>query len=105
VGAASFPSLVQCKLRNFTPPVVFWQGAMPRLTDLDLTFPVRKTREIAGSITDFELGLGNLSSLQNVLIRFRSEDDSEEDTEEAMAVLWRAAIVHPNHPTLRDWRK
>jgi hypothetical protein len=78
---------------------------MPRLTDLDLTFPVCKTREIAGSITDFELGLGNLTSLQNVIIRFRSEDDSEEDMEEAMAALWRVAIVHPNHPTLRDWRK
>ncbi|KAF8673403.1 hypothetical protein HU200_048967 [Digitaria exilis] len=102
VGASSFPSLVRCKLLSFVPPVVFRQGAMPRLTDLTLTFPVGEMREIAGSMSGFELGLENLTSLRNIKVVFHYDSDSKQDKEEAMAVLRNEAEIHPNRPTITE---
>jgi hypothetical protein len=45
-------------------------------------FPVQLTREINGS---FDMGLGNLPSLQMVLVRFKSGDASIPELEEAEA--------------------
>ncbi|KAF8685255.1 hypothetical protein HU200_044076 [Digitaria exilis] len=102
VGASSFPCLVRCQLGFFVPPVVFWHGAMPRLTDLMFTFSVCKMREITGSISGFELGLANLTSLRSIEVRFPYDSDSKEDKQEAMAVLRHEAEIHPNRP--RIWR-
>ena len=100
VGACSFPCLVWCSLLGFGGPVVFQKGAMPRLADLLLEFqllPVQETREINSA---FDLGLGNLLSLQNVQVWFQSGGFSEEVVEEAKAAVRHAIQVHPNHPIL-----
>uniref|UniRef100_A0A0A8YCA7 Disease resistance R13L4/SHOC-2-like LRR domain-containing protein n=1 Tax=Arundo donax TaxID=35708 RepID=A0A0A8YCA7_ARUDO len=101
VGAGLFPCLVRCELWGFLGPVVFQQGAMPRLTILQFPFHVRETREIVGIDGAFDLGLGNLASLQRVFIRFRSGGASEEEVEDAKAALRHAAEIHPSHPLLR----
>ena len=80
--------------------MVFHKGAMPRLADLLLEFqllPVQETREINSA---FDLGLGNLLSLQNVQVWFQSGGFSEEVVEEAKAAVRHAIQVHPNHPIL-----
>uniref|UniRef100_A0A0A9C6X5 Disease resistance R13L4/SHOC-2-like LRR domain-containing protein n=1 Tax=Arundo donax TaxID=35708 RepID=A0A0A9C6X5_ARUDO len=100
VGAGLFPCLVRFWLSGFLGPVVFQQGAMPRLTILHFPFHVWETREIAGIDGAFDLGLGNLASLQHVYIHFQSGGASKE-VEEAKAALSHAAEIHPNHPTLQ----
>ena len=54
-----------CRLWGFGGPVAFEQGAMPRLVDLVFDFQVQWMREINGS---FDLGPGNLPSLQRVKV-------------------------------------
>ncbi|KAL6653975.1 hypothetical protein ACP70R_007440 [Stipagrostis hirtigluma subsp. patula] len=98
IGACLFPCLVDCDLWGFGGPVVFQQGAMPRLTRLELGFPVQVMREINGS---FYLGLGNLLSLQNVKVWFRSRGASEEQVEEAKAAVRHEIEIHPSHPNLQ----
>ncbi|WVZ87986.1 hypothetical protein U9M48_034555 [Paspalum notatum var. saurae] len=100
VGAGSFPCLVLCWLLGFGGLVVFQHGAMPRVVNLQLQFqllPVQETREINCA---FDLGLGNLPSLQDVRVRFRSGGSSEEELQEAKAAVRHAIEVHPNHPEL-----
>ncbi|KAF8673402.1 hypothetical protein HU200_048966 [Digitaria exilis] len=94
-------------------------GRLPALHDLCLSVEYKKLkicpglvvgassfpcliREIAGSISGFELGLANLTSLRSIKVRFPYDSDSKEDKEEAMAVLRYEAEIHPNHPTI--WR-
>ncbi|KAF8673411.1 hypothetical protein HU200_048975 [Digitaria exilis] len=101
INDSLFPNLVRCKLLNFMPPVVFRQGAMLRLIDLEFTFNVRQTRGIAGSIDNLEFGLENLRVLQNILVRFTGKSDTKKDREEAMDVPRHAVEIHPNRPKLR----
>lgn len=91
IGAYSFPCLVQCLLREFAGPVVFKQGAMPRLTSLELSFPTCTSKEI------IDMGLGNLSTLQNIAVCFNNVNTSNIDAEDA---LLRATEIHPNRPTI-----
>jgi hypothetical protein len=100
VGSCSFPCLVHCRMEGFGGPVVFQQGAMPRLAELELEIPVRETREISGG---FDLDLGNLLSLQVVEVWFRSGGASKEEEMEAKAAVMHAIELHPNHPTLRTY--
>lgn len=100
ISGCSFPCLVFCSLWGFGGPVMFRQGAMPRLTSLRFTFPVQEAREITGSNGALDLGLGNLLSLQDVIVRFRSEGANTEELEEARAAVRHAAHTHPNHPVL-----
>ncbi|TVU23946.1 hypothetical protein EJB05_26335, partial [Eragrostis curvula] len=93
VGAGSFPCLVYCVLAGFIVPVVFQNGAAPRLTRFDFDFHVRKVREIAGSDDGFDLGLQNLPSLQKVLVSFQSGDASEEEVEEAKAAQLKSIPI------------
>nr|CAB3490383.1 unnamed protein product [Digitaria exilis] len=95
IGDCSFPCLVHCTLRGYMRPVVFQQGAMPRLARLHLAFPVRETREIAGG---FDLGLGNLTMLQDVTFLLRRLGASKGEVEEAEAALRHAIQIHPNRP-------
>ncbi|KAL6654693.1 hypothetical protein ACP70R_008158 [Stipagrostis hirtigluma subsp. patula] len=99
VGAGLFPYLVECKLggEDEGHVVLFQQEAMPMLKSLELTMAVRETREINGG---FDLGLGNLPSLQDVEVWFRCGGASEEEEEEAKAAMGHAIEIHPNHPTL-----
>lgn len=77
--------------------MVFQRGAMPRLVDLWFDFQVQRTREIKGS---FDIGLGNLPSLQKVIVWLRSGGAGQQDVEEAEAAVRHAIEVHPNHPKL-----
>ncbi|WVZ87973.1 hypothetical protein U9M48_034544 [Paspalum notatum var. saurae] len=97
IGACLFPCLLRCGLEGFGGPVVFQQGAMPRLAELWLVIPVQETKEIIGG---FELGLGNLSSLRLIKVWFQSRGASKERLEEAKDAVKHATLVHPNHITL-----
>ncbi|PVH31842.1 hypothetical protein PAHAL_9G246100 [Panicum hallii] len=101
VGAGSFPCLVSCWFSRFVWPVVFQQGAMPRLRELLLwlLFYVREGGGIASSDGGLDLGLGNLPSLQRVRAKLiRCEGANKEAVEQAKAALTLAARMHPNHP-------
>nr|CAB3491890.1 unnamed protein product [Digitaria exilis] len=70
-GSGSFPSLLDCRLPRYIAkpvafPVVFQEGAMPRLERLEFAIHVWETREIASGCGGLEFGLGNLPSLQHV---------------------------------------
>ncbi|KAL6654689.1 hypothetical protein ACP70R_008154 [Stipagrostis hirtigluma subsp. patula] len=100
VGAGSFSCLVRCYLWGGGGHVVlFQQGAMLKLTSLELKIHVRETREINGG---FDLGLGNLPSLQHVKVGFDPEGAGEEEVQEAKAAVRHAIEIHPNHPTLTN---
>jgi hypothetical protein len=101
VAAGSFPCLKECWLWGFLCPVVFQQGAMPRLRKLVFQFFVRKAREIAGSDGGFHCGLANLQSLMKVDIRVIASGASQGEVEEAKAAVTREAEIHPNRPILR----
>jgi len=100
VGAGSFPRLVFCSFSQFVWPVVFQQGAMPRLTELHLSslFYVREARGVGSSDGGLDLGLGNLPSLQTGTVGLRCEGASKEAAKQAKAALRHAAEMHPNHP-------
>ncbi|GJN09628.1 hypothetical protein PR202_ga27651 [Eleusine coracana subsp. coracana] len=100
VGPGSFPCLVHCKLFGSVAHLVFQQGAMPRLTLLESWFLVRLAKEVAESDGGFELGLGNLPSLQVAVVWFRSREASEEEVKEAQAAVTKEAEIHPKRPTL-----
>jgi hypothetical protein len=100
IGACSFPCLVRCRLWEFGGPVVFQHGAMPRLVHLELCFTVQGMTEINGG---FDLGLGNLPSLQRLEVYLRSGGASKQAVKEVEAMLTHAIEVHPNHPTLDIW--
>jgi hypothetical protein len=99
VGAGSFPCLAHCKIWGFVEPVVFGQGAMPRLRelylDLFLMWEGRETTSSYGGGID-DMGICNLPLLQDVFIEFRSEVASTEEVEQVKATLRRAAGFHPN---------
>ncbi|TVU23954.1 hypothetical protein EJB05_26345, partial [Eragrostis curvula] len=96
----SFPCLVRCELWGFVVPVVFQQGAMPRLTWLNFAFFPRETRKSTDSNGGFDMGLGNLPSLKIVDILLRPKDASKEEMEEAEAALKQATKIHPNRPSI-----
>jgi hypothetical protein len=103
VAAGSFPCLEDCCLWGFLCPVVFQQGAMPRLWELVFHFFARKAREIAGSDGGFHCGLANLQSLEVVRVRVRASGASKEEVDEAKAAVTREAEIHPNGPELTFW--
>jgi len=99
VGDCSFPCLERCTFQGFSGSVVFQQGGMPRLTELQLELLVRQAREINSG---FDLGLGNLPLLQDVRMWYRSGGASTEEVKEAKAAVMHTIKVHPNHPTLKS---
>ena len=98
VAACSFPCLFDCWLGGgFGGHLVFEQGAMPRLTKLWLKLPVQQVTEINGG---FDLGLGNLLSLQTVEVVLQLGGASAQEEDEARAAVRQAVEGHPNHPKL-----
>ncbi|KAL6908224.1 hypothetical protein ACP4OV_002394 [Aristida adscensionis] len=97
IVASSFPCLLDCFLFGFGGRVVFQQGAMPRVTELRLDFPVREMEELNGR---FLLGVENLLSLQEVTVWFECEGASEEKVKKAKAALQDSIRIHPNRPKL-----
>ncbi|XP_039822470.1 disease resistance protein RGA5-like [Panicum virgatum] len=100
VGAGSFPYLVFCYFWQFVWPMVFQQGAMPRLRKLHIwpLFYVREARGTACSDGGLDLGLGNLQSLQELIVDLQCEGATMEEAEQAKAALTLAVEMHPNHP-------
>jgi len=96
VGADAFPCLVSCLFFQFVWPVVFQQGAMPRLKVLH--FWSWEVRGIACNDGSLNLGLGNLPSLQHVEADLRCDGAGKEEAEQAKAVFTHEAEMHPNHP-------
>lgn len=101
IGDGSFPYLVRFRLWGFVGPVVFQQGAMPRLRRLAFEFYVHKTWEITCGDRAFDFGLGYLPLLQDVGVRFESSGATVEEMMEVKVALSSAVQVHPNHPILR----
>uniref|UniRef100_K3ZMA4 Uncharacterized protein n=1 Tax=Setaria italica TaxID=4555 RepID=K3ZMA4_SETIT len=99
VGADVFPCLLCCYFRQFVWPVVFQQGAMPRLRELWFwPFYLREARGIACNDGSLDLGLGNLPSLQVIQAVLRCDGAGKEEVEQAKAALTHEAEMHPNHP-------
>ncbi|CAL4982979.1 unnamed protein product [Urochloa decumbens] len=99
VGAGWFPCPVCCYLRRFVWPMVFEQGAMPRLRDIRFfSSYVMRESGVPSSSGGLNLGLGNLPSLQRVDAYLLSEGVSKEEAEKAGAALRHAAEMHPNNP-------
>jgi Leucine-rich repeat (LRR) protein len=100
VGAHSFPCLVQFLLQGRSiQPLVFQQGAMPRLARL--YFPQcsrEEVRKATDSNSSFHLDLRNLPSLQNVTIDLQCYCSTSE-LQEVKAALRHLTEIHPNHPT------
>nr|XP_034570179.1 disease resistance protein RGA5-like [Setaria viridis] len=98
VGAGAFPCLVFCVFHQFVWPVVFQQGAMPRLRDLIFSrFYLREARGIACNDGSLNLGLGNLPSLQVVIAQLQCDGAGKEEAEQAKATLTHEVEMHPNH--------
>ncbi|GJN13902.1 hypothetical protein PR202_gb00658 [Eleusine coracana subsp. coracana] len=74
---------------------------MPMLRSLEFEFHEQKEREILSSDGDFDMGLGNLPSLQDVKVQFDSRFDSRDKVDEATIMLSHATRIHPNHPTFK----
>ncbi|CAN6381836.1 unnamed protein product [Urochloa humidicola] len=99
VGAGWFPCLVCCYLRRFVWPMIFEQGAMPRLRDIRFfSSYVMRESGVACSGGGLNLGLGNLPSLERVDAYLLSEGASKEKAEKAGAAMRHAAEMHPNNP-------
>jgi len=97
VSAGSFLRLVHCKLRGHYERVVFWQGAMPRLTKLELHI----SRVVWSSWTGIpDLGFENLSSLLDLHVNLSGGDSGNPCEEKARAALRNMAEIHPNHPSI-----
>nr|CAB3490166.1 unnamed protein product [Digitaria exilis] len=73
---------------------------MPRLERLEFEVHVWETREIASGCGGLEFGLGNLPSLQHVVVSLEAKGASKEEVTEVEAALEHATEIHPNHPTL-----
>ncbi|CAL4991194.1 unnamed protein product [Urochloa decumbens] len=99
VGAGSFRCLVFCELWGFVWPVIFDQGAMPRLRKLVFwSIYVQKATGTASNDGGFDLDLGNLPSLQGVTAELRCDGATKEEAKRVKAVLSHAAEMHPNRP-------
>ncbi|TKW01809.1 hypothetical protein SEVIR_8G203100v4 [Setaria viridis] len=99
VSAGAFPCLVDCYFHQFVWPVVFQQGAMPRLRGLLFyEFYLRGVRRLAWKDDSLDLGLKNLPSLEFVRAGLRCDGAGKEEAEQAKAALTHEAEMHPNHP-------
>ncbi|CAL4982976.1 unnamed protein product [Urochloa decumbens] len=100
VGAGSFRCLVRCWLHGFVGTMAFQQGAMQKVRHLLLrSFYLPMVKEMACKDCDQDLGLGNLSSLQDVVVTLQSEVGCIKEARQAAAAMRHAATIHPNHPT------
>lgn len=92
----TFQKLESCSI---TKPLKFQKGAMPRLVVLDFHFNMRLLSDVEHDF-DFDFGLVNLMSLQQVIIECHSSAAFPEEVERADATLRQAIDSHPNRPTI-----
>ncbi|XP_062197058.1 disease resistance protein RGA5-like [Phragmites australis] len=95
-GGGAFRDLKFCSI---TKPLKFVQGTMPRLQVLDFHFNVRLLRD-ANHDFNFDFGLGNLPSIQQVIVQSNCLAAFPEEVKKAEDALSDAIERHPNHPTL-----
>ncbi|KAL6890320.1 hypothetical protein ACP4OV_009083 [Aristida adscensionis] len=76
---------------------MFAQGAMPKLEILEITFCARDRKDAYG---DFDLGLENLSSLKQVIIRIRCTDSTACEVDDADSSMRKAACLNLNPPRI-----
>ncbi|KAL6654408.1 hypothetical protein ACP70R_007873 [Stipagrostis hirtigluma subsp. patula] len=95
-GGGAFQNLKFCSI---TRPLKFPEGAMPKLEILDFRFNVRLLRDAKHDF-DFDFGLRNLSSLQQVTVQSNCQAASPQQVEEAERALKNAVDIHPNCPSL-----
>ncbi|KAL6607872.1 hypothetical protein ACP70R_040935 [Stipagrostis hirtigluma subsp. patula] len=101
IGCGAFPCLEHCSFISSKIRVVFKSGAMPKVCCLDLGIVVEDYRDI-----NFDCGLGNLPSLQQVDAWIVTGEAQDWEAEEINKVLTHTAQIHPKHPKLRitrDW--
>ncbi|XP_066317151.1 disease resistance protein RGA5-like [Miscanthus floridulus] len=84
---------------SITKPFKFLQGVMQRLEILDFHFNVL-LQSGADSDSDFDFGLENIPSLQQVNVQINYLDAFPEEVEEVEAALRHAINVHPNRPII-----
>ncbi|XP_037451138.1 disease resistance protein RGA5-like [Triticum dicoccoides] len=81
--------------------MVFEAGSMPKLEKLETGIQFNKQPEshtASGNVLDIGMGLGNLPSLITLKFSIYAWDDST--LAAAQAAMERAAVTHPNRPTL-----
>lgn len=98
--AYPFMGLTWFRLSSATMEVAFAKGAMPKLRTLSLCFQVKKTKELFGG--NMDLGLENLSSLQDASIQLVNCSGAVPEEIEAVEYALRKALtVNPNNPTVK----
>ncbi|KAJ1276140.1 hypothetical protein BS78_05G191500 [Paspalum vaginatum] len=101
IDCAKFICLSEFHFHNDKMGLIFEQGAMPKLENLELIFTVRERK---GAYGDFDLGLMNLSSVNHVIIRIRctgSKVSEVEDADSSMRMQIEMNSVHPKLDVIR----
>lgn len=104
LGADGFCCLTYLTLFSDSPGhIVFQPGALPKAEQVALRIGLRVTKEeAAGNSGDwFDIGMGNLSSLQNADVEFNHLGMTVRVARQAEAALWNALHAHHNRPTFR----
>uniref|UniRef100_A0A8I6XIY8 RGH1 n=1 Tax=Hordeum vulgare subsp. vulgare TaxID=112509 RepID=A0A8I6XIY8_HORVV len=84
--------------------LVFQQGALPNAEYVRFSLGVQVAIE-DGNGDLFELGLGNLLSLQSALIEIHWDGVTNMEAGEAFAAVRNAMNTHPNHPIVNIYMK
>lgn len=79
--------------------LVFQQGALPNAEFVRFNLGVRVAKE-DGNGDLFEIGLGNLLSLQSALVEIHWDGVTNMEAAEACAAVRNAMNAHPNHPSI-----
>jgi len=94
---AKFQSLSEFHFHNDNMGLFFAQGAMPKLEILEVTFKVQGRKATYGA---FDLGLENLSSIKQVIIRISCTGSTIYEVDDADSAMRKAARLNLNHPKL-----
>ncbi|XP_034606764.1 disease resistance protein Pik-2 isoform X3 [Setaria viridis] len=94
---ANFQSLSEFHFHSFKMGLFFAQGAMPKLETLEVTLKVQERKAAYG---DFDIGLENLSSIKQVIVRIRCTGSTVYEVDDADSALRRTAGLNLNHPKL-----
>lgn len=100
IGADGFRCVIalgiHCEPAN---QVVFQQGALPNAEFVRFNLGVRVAKE-DGNGHLFEIGLGNLLSLQSALVEIQWDGVTIMEGTKAYAALKNAMNAHPSHPSI-----
>ncbi|OEL15019.1 hypothetical protein BAE44_0023962 [Dichanthelium oligosanthes] len=97
IDQARFQSLSDFSFCNYKMGLTFAQGAMRKLEKLEVTFRVRGRKDGYG---DFDLGLENLSSVNQVFAKISCTGSTLCDVEDADSAMRKATDMNMNHPKL-----